>query len=354
MSSVATYAQRLAALPRALGILELHPEGLPLAALAEELGESPNALREVFLAYYRADLVEIGRFEQPVIEFFSPGTPGRAEAIEDADPATAEWVRVVARDPEQELGVNHLNAEQLARLWAAGSDLLVLEPDNTTLRAALEAFRSALWPVDPQADDGAAPGGEGPPDDAAEIARLLHRAVKQQQRARIGYVRQWRPGGGDRVIDPYRLVRTRRGWEVDAGPPDEVAAVRTYLVSGITGCELLDEHFAHPPGLDRDLAEARAPVTVELVVPQDRRWAVERYAETVTVLADDEESVALRAELLPPVEQRLGLLLLVCGPEAFVVAPAGLADAGLALARELRSHHHALPAPDLSDNTRHK
>lgn len=335
MSTVSTYAQRLAALPRALGILALHPQGLPLTELADELGATPDALREVFLAYYRADLVEIGRFEQPVIEFFAPGAGEPA----DADPATAEWVRVVTRDPEQELGVNHLNAEQLARLWTAGSDLLALEPDNATLRAALEAFRSAVWPVEasPDAGDvGAEPAG---PDRTGEIARLLHRAVQQRQRVRIGYVRQWRPGGGDRVIEPYRLVRTRRGWEVDAGPPDDVAPVRTYLVSGITSCEPLDERFALPPGLDQDLAAARAPVSVELVVPQDRRWAVERYAETVTVLADDEESVALRAELLPPVEQRLGLLLLVCGPEAFVVSPRSLVEAGLALARELLAHH---------------
>ena len=38
---VAGYAGRLAALPRALGILELHPQGLPLAELALELGLPP-------------------------------------------------------------------------------------------------------------------------------------------------------------------------------------------------------------------------------------------------------------------------------------------------------------------------
>ena len=45
MSPVAVYAQRLAALPRALGILELHPQGLPLADLARELGVEPVDLR---------------------------------------------------------------------------------------------------------------------------------------------------------------------------------------------------------------------------------------------------------------------------------------------------------------------
>ena len=102
MSRVAAYAARLAALPRALAILELHPAGLPLADLADELAVRPDDLREVFMAYYLADLVELGNFGQPVVEFFAPGA---TEEDVDVDPATAQWVRVVASDPEQELGV---------------------------------------------------------------------------------------------------------------------------------------------------------------------------------------------------------------------------------------------------------
>lgn len=329
MSGVAAYARRLAALPRALGILELHPDGLPLADLAAELGVGARELREVFLAYYLADLVEVGGFGQPVVEFFAPegGGPGG----DGADPATAQWVRVVAADPEQELGVDHLDAEQLGRLFEAGADLLALEPENATLRSALDAFHAALWPVD-------GPAGS---QWRASTAQVLHRAVREQRRVRVTYVRQWHPGAGQRVIEPYRLVRTRRGWEVDAGPADEVAAVRTFLVSGIQGCEPLDERFELPPGLDRLLAEQRAPVPVTLVVPQSRRWAVERFAESVTVLADDEDEVSLRAQLLPPVAARLGLLLVTCGPDAFVVAPRSLEDAGADLARDLLRHHRA-------------
>jgi proteasome accessory factor C len=59
------------------------------------------------------------------------------------------------------------------------------------------------------------------------------------------------------------------------------------------------------------------------------------------VLDDDEESVKVRAELLPPVDQRLGLLLLCCGPDAFVMAPADLSDAGESVARALVDHHRA-------------
>lgn len=334
MSPVAVYAQRLAALPRALGILELHPQGLPLADLARELDVRPADLREVFMAYYLADLVELDSFALPVIEFFAPGSdePEGSEDTDDADEAMsaeAQWVRVLAADPEHELGVDHLTAGQLAALYEAGVDLLALEPGNGTLRRAVEAFESALEPADKPL------GSQW----GAGTAQALHRAAEEHRRVRIQYVRQWHPGVSDRVIDPYRLVRTRRGWEVDAGPADDVATVRTYLVSGIVDHEVLDETFAPPAGLDTALVGNRAAEPVELVVPQSARWAVERFAESVTVLADDEESVSLRADLLPPVAPRLGLLLLCCGPEAFVMAPRELADAGESTARLLLAHH---------------
>lgn len=320
---VAGYARRLADLPRALHILELHPDGLPLDALAAELGTTATALRETFLAYYRADLVELGDWRLPMVEFL--GREGSA----DVDPGQADRVRVVSADPERELGVQHLSAEALARLFEAGADLLALEPDNEVLRSALAAFQRSLWPADlPRAGQW-----------RAEVARDLRRAIEEHRRVRITYARQWLPGLRERVIEPYRLVRTRRGWEVDAGPPDEQAAVRSYLVSGITAYECLPETFQPPSDVAESVAANRAAVEVELVVPQGGRWAVERFAERVTLLSDDETDVSLRAALLPPVAHRLGLILLSAGPQAFVVSPKDLAGAGEALARELLAHH---------------
>lgn len=66
---------------------------------------------------------------------------------------------------------------------------------------------------------------------------------------------------------------------------------------------------------------------------------MDRYAERVTVVRDDETDVAVRAELLPPAETRLGLILLCCGPDAFVMEPSVMEDAGATLARELLEHH---------------
>jgi hypothetical protein len=80
-------------------------------------------------------------------------------------------------------------------------------------------------------------------------------------------------------------------------------------------------------------------VAVTFVVPQGARWAVERHAEPAEVVQEDEEGVKLRANVLPPVQRRVGLVLLVAGPDAFVTEPADLRDAGCDLARELLAHH---------------
>ncbi|MGZ4591431.1 MAG: helix-turn-helix transcriptional regulator [Actinomycetes bacterium] len=325
---VARFAQRVARLPEALAILELHPQGLPLSQLADELGETPALLREALLAYYRADVVDLANFRSAVLEFI--GSDG-----EDEDPATAEIVRVAASGPERELGVEHLTAEQLGALYQAGLDLLALEPDNATLADALRAFRAGLWNA--ERPDGLGPG--------AETAQLLNDAARRHRRVRVVYARSWLPGVLERVIEPYRAIRTRRGWEVDAGPVDDQGRIRTFLVSGIRECDLLDETFEPPEDIDELIRMQRQPVDVELVVPQTGRWAVDRYAESVTVLDDDEESVHLRAALLPPVEQRVGLILISCGPAAFVLTPPSLRDAGAEVAARLIEHHRA-PAVD--------
>jgi predicted DNA-binding transcriptional regulator YafY len=306
----------------ALAILEMHPDGLPLRQLADELGESPESLREAFLAYYRADVVDIANFRLPVIEFI--GADSEAD-----DPATAEVIRVNQPDPERELGVAYLSAEQLGALYAAGADLLALEPDNLLLSGALAAFRDGL--LAPPSPDATVPG--------ADYAQSLNAAAHQRHKVRIVYSRAWLPGTSERILEPYRVIRTRRGWELDSGPPDESGRIRTFLVSGIRDLQLLDEGFERPQDADALIRANRQPVEVELVVPQSGRWAVDRFAETVRVLQDDEDSVKLLASFLPPVEQRVGLILISCGPDAFAMSPPVFQDAGTDLARRLLEHH---------------
>lgn len=324
MTAKSRYVERLVGLPQALEILSLHPDGLPIRDLAAELGVKPETLRDTVLAYYRMDLAEYGSdlYRLPVVEFVSPeGQPD--------DPYEAEVLRVESPEPERELGVEYLSAGELAALYEAGRDLLELEPANEHLREALEALHSSLLPVDPERREAL----------GSDAAQQLAHAVAQRRKVRIEYARAWHPGVSTRTIHPYRMVRTRRGWEVDAGPPDDRGRLRTYLVAGIHSVTLLDEEFERPDNVDNLIANNRAITQVELVVPQAARWVVDRFAEHVEVLDEDELSIKVRADLLPPLERRVGLILITAGPEAFVMTPGWLQDAGVALARELLMHH---------------
>ena len=322
--TVSRYVQRVGRLPQVLDVLSQHPDGLSLADLAAVVGTDPGQLREDVLAWYRVDLVEYGIevYQPPVVEFV--GSDGR-----DDDPHRAEVLRVVSRRPERELGVEHLSAGDLATLYRAGRALLALEPDNADLAGALAALERSLLP-----DAGMIATA---PEDGH--ARRLASAARDHRRVRVVYARAWHPGVRERVLEPYGLTRTRRGWEVDAGPRDDRGRIRTYLVSGIREVEVLDHSFVPPADVDELIEANRRRTSVVLVVPQSARWAVDRFAERVEVVQEDEDSVKLRAEMLPPVSRRVGLLLITAGPDAYVMEPADLREAGAAVAAELLEHH---------------
>jgi proteasome accessory factor C len=168
---------------------------------------------------------------------------------------------------------------------------------------------------------------------------VLQQAQEERRPVRIVYSRSWVHGVGERVVEPHRLVQTRRGWEVDAGPVADNGSLRTYLLSNIREAELLDETFERPADLAALLASQRATTTVRVCLPQEGRWAADMYAEKVTFVQDDPESVVVDVELLPPLERRVAMLVLAAGPEAFVVEPEELdREVGL-LAEELMVHH---------------
>ena len=74
-------------------------------------------------------------------------------------------------------------------------------------------------------------------------------------------------------------------------------------------------------------------------IPQAARWAADFYAEKVEVVDDDELATTLDLDLLPPIEHRVGLLLLIAGEDARVLKPANLIAAGPRLAAALLAHH---------------
>jgi proteasome accessory factor C len=313
-----------------------HPDGLPLAVLAEEFDTTVEELRDDLLAFYTADVNSewlLGLTRPEVLEFVGPDG-------DEADPQEADVVRVATDRPTTELGVEYVDASELALVYTAARALLDIQPDNHDLAEAIEVLTDTM---------GVPLSGADP--DQPQVAtwnhalRPLQEAASAGRRAWIVYSRTWDPGVSERVIEPYRLVQTRRGWEVDAGPLDDQGRMRTFLLSNVRAVEVLDEEFAAPADLPARLAAQRATEVVEVVLPQSGRWAADMYAESVEVLQADEESVKLRLELLPPLERRVGMLLLAAGADAFVVAPPELDGAAEILAEELLVHHEVASHP---------
>lgn len=325
MKPPAKYAQRIGRLPAVLELLAQHPDGLPLTKLAGRVGVAPEELREDLLAYYTADVspLLLGLSRPDVLEFLGPD--GR-----DAEPNQAEFVRVIDERPTDELGVEYVDLSELALVYAAARALLELEPDDTDLTEAIEVLTETLL-GEPQPMSAPRPWNEPLPP--------LRRAIRERQRVEIVYSRAWHPGVTRRVIEPYRLLQTRRGWEVDAGPPDADGRLRSFLLANLRELTPLDETFEQPQQLDAMLERQRATETVRVQVPHAALWATDFFAEDVRWVADDADSATRDLDLLPPVAQRLGLLLLAAGDDVRVLDPAAYVSAGPDLARELLDHH---------------
>ena len=103
--------------------------------------------------------------------------------------------------------------------------------------------------------------------------------------------------------------------------------MRTYLVPFIRRLQVLDEEFERPVDAVALCRAHRSTTRVLIVVPRDREWVVELLAERVSEQRRDED-VLLAADLLEPRRQRVGLLLVQAGPDAFVLEPPDLRDAG--------------------------
>ncbi|MFL6157910.1 MAG: helix-turn-helix transcriptional regulator [Marmoricola sp.] len=321
------YVQRIARLPEVFDLLAAHPEGVALSTLAEHIGVPPAELREDLLAFYAADVktLFLGLSRPSVLEFLGPDG-------DDEDPNTAEIVRMVDERAPEELGVEYVDASELALIYTAARALLDLEPNDEALVGAVAVLTDTMLGGEIEQDEAV------PPSTALEP---LQRAVADRRSVTIAYSRSWGVGAFERTIDPYRLVQTRRGWEVDAGPPDSEGKIRTYLLSNIASVTPTTTSYAEPAGLAAMLAEQRETSRVRVRVPHEARWAADFYAEQVTTVAADELNATLDLELLPPLGPRVGRLLLACGPDAVVLDPPGLVVEAPKLAAALLEHHRA-------------
>ncbi|RIQ31203.1 helix-turn-helix transcriptional regulator [Jiangella rhizosphaerae] len=325
--STPQYVRRFDRVTRALNELSLHAGGLPIAALAEQLGTDAQTLRAELRAYFRADVdpaYSPNAIRQTTIRFHD------ADGV-DVEPAEAEFVSASPR-PTEEVGADYVTVGELARIYRAGQDLLAVEPANTGLEGALNALTATVL----------SGLGAGRSTWLADLAASVGDALRSRHRMELTYARAWQPGVRTHVVEPYRLVKTRRGWELDAGFVTGDAfdgRVGTFLLSGVRSATILAARFEHPADVDALIAANRRTTAVDLVTPQDSRWVVDRFSESVEVLGADEDMIRMRAHLLPPVDRRLGLLLLVAGPDTWVNTPTTLRDAGTDLARDLLAHY---------------
>ncbi len=316
-----TALDSFARIHRLMAILNGHPDGLPLDTVAAELGVAPDQLRTEILEYYATDLppqLLLGLSRADAIEFL-------AADGHEADPQQAPVIRAVSDRPEAELGVEYVRADELVALYEAALGLAELEPDNAVLSEAVTVLGESFLGT-----------SQGARDDS--VAAVLRQGVAEQRAVRIEYSRAWRPGTSQRDIHPYALHRTQRGWEVDAGPL-VAGHARTYLGDRISRAELLPDPFERPAGLPEILAAERAVLDVEMSLPQRTQWVVDRFSETTAVLSSDADDLTVRAGFLPPVAERVGLVLVIAGRDAFVLQPDEYRDAGAALARALLAHH---------------
>ena len=255
MPPVAKYAQRIGRLPAVLELLAAHPDGLPLADLATRFDVPADELREDLLAYYTADVgtLLLGLSRPDVIEFLGPDG-------DSADPNTAEVVRVIDERPTEELGVEYVDPSELALVYAAARALLEIEGDNEELAGALEVLTETMFG---EAQTQTAPRRWNEPLPA------MRRAVADHLKVDIVYSRAWHQGVTERTIEPYRLVQTRRGWEVDAGPPDARGPPADLPAPQRPGLRPTREPYEPPADLVSKLAAQRATETVRAQIPYD-------------------------------------------------------------------------------------
>ncbi|WP_110208678.1 helix-turn-helix transcriptional regulator [Nocardioides daejeonensis] len=315
------YVSRIARLPQVLAILAEHRDGMPIAVLAATVGVREDELREDLLAYFTADPIwTLGLSRPTTLEFLGP------DGTED-DPNRAELVRVIS--DSDDLGVELLDADELALIHTAAMALLDLQPDDEELASAVEVLTETMLGVPAEErrtwHDG--------------VLSLMQDAAQAHRVVRIEYSRAWHAGVTEREIHPLRLVQTRRGWEVDAGPVAADGGLRTYLLGNVRSAEVLEERFEPPPGVADLLTEQRALAEVRVQLPHEARWAADMYAESVRVADEDESTFTADLLLLEPVAWRVGLLALVGGEETRVLSPVDLISAGPELARELLAHH---------------
>lgn len=303
-------------------VLDTHGP-VTLRQAAKLLGTDVASLRAQVRAF--TDVETAGHPLDPLLEIF----PADGWPEDGPDPAPSDTDLVAfARDMDsRSSGISHQDAAVLGPLLEAAEHLRAMEPDNLVLAAAADKLAATLMR-----------GTVGQATYRARVAADLQRAVAGHRQVELTYSNAWLPRVRTRIVDPYRVVSTARGYELDAGPLDDQGRPRTYLLSRVRDYRTLESHFADPAGLAQALAANRRLVAVTGYAVHSGLWAIRAYAERCEYGAADAEGTVFTAWLLPPVPDRAGLMMLLAGADSYL-DDADLDSQRLSWAADLAAHH---------------
>lgn len=294
-----------------------------LGRAAQLLGTSWEELRAEILAF--TDVETSGLILDSLFTLEPAG--GWPEEGPDPEPAQTDVVSFACGMGIAEAGIRHQDAAVLGPLLAAATQLRAMEPDNLELAAAADKLAATLMRnTVAQATYRSA------------VAADIQRAAREHRQIQMTYSNAWLPRVRERIVHPYRVVSTARGYELDAGPLDDNGRPRTYLLPRIRDYRVLHEHFAVPANLDEALAANRRLTPVSGYSPHSGLWAIRRFSEITELQESDSEGATFTAWLLPPVPDRAGLMLLLAGRDAYLDDPALDAQRDIR-ATELAEHH---------------
>jgi proteasome accessory factor C len=250
--------------------------------------------------------------------------PGGGDALQlsvDENGAIVHWERELFTQPLR------LTVDDAFAVLTAGQAMLDAEGGGEVshLASALDKVRAALG------EQATAVAVEAP---APPHLETIRRAAFDQVRVRMRYHSAWRDEVTERVVDPYLVYYLDGNWYVRGRDTLRGDTARIFRVSRIVSAEATEERFERPLHPVRPTAFVRDETTVDvrLRLPASGRWIPEAFdVVSWTELDDGWIDVVL------PVtgEMWLAELLVRLGPDAEVVEPSSLADAGRRLAERL-------------------
>lgn len=333
------YVQRFGRVLEALQILELYPKGILLADLARVLNTRITQLRDDLQALNLA--TESVESNNLFVEFLSE-LPSQADGFATdtaydqyfVAPAQARYVRLgglSAQLGQVQRLTGGLSYGEVAQLLEAADPLLRVNPGNMPLLSLVSQLQAIWFPGLIQTSAS---------ERLDNLESSLRSAIETCTMVQISYERNWRPGKVTRVVHPYQLVLTRRGFELDAGPVQPDGRIRTYEIDSVLELKVLEDTFARPANANELCQANRDTIWLKVVVPRKQRWALETLSEDVRISSkSDRDDIEARVELREPFLERAGLLAVNMGPAAMIVAPPEYQDAGTILAQHLLRHH---------------